>query len=154
MKMLHITTCILSILLIYNCSSRKNNDNPAVIKYNGHAVTLTKIYWKLTELNGKPVSGYAAQNKEPFLMLKKEGNRAEGTGGCNGMGGTYKLYEKDKIDFSQLISTKMACGDMVLETEFHKALEMTASYQSNGKELKLFDENGVLLARFEASTRK
>lgn len=84
-------------------------------------------------------------------MLKKEGNRAEGTGGCNSMGGTYQLTAEDAISFSQLISTKMACPDMMMETEYHAALEETKKYRSDGKTLILMNEAGVPLAKFEAS---
>ena len=112
---------------------------------------LTDIYWKLTQLKLIPLSGYEPQNKAPFLELKKEGNRAEGTGGCNSMGGTYELKGGNKISFSQLISTKMACPDMMMEHEFHAALEAARSYQSDGKILTLLDDAGISVAQFVAS---
>ena len=113
---------------------------------------LLDIYWKLSELNNISIAGYPAQNKTPYLMLKTDGNRAEGTGGCNSMGGTYALTGDNNISFSQLISTKMACADMMMETEFHAALEATKSYQTDGKVLTLLNERRIPVARFDAST--
>lgn len=113
---------------------------------------LLDIYWKLSELNIISIAGYPAQNKTPYLMLITEGNRAEGTGGCNSMVGTYALTGENNISFSDLITTKMACPDMKMETEFHAALEATRTYQTDGKVLTLFNERGIPVARFDAST--
>lgn len=113
---------------------------------------LVDIYWKLSEINNISVAGYPAQNKTPYLMLKEEGNRAEGTGGCNSMGGTYELTGENNISFSQLISTKMACPDMMMETEFHAALEAARSFKTDGKVLTLSNDKGISVAEFVAST--
>ena len=65
------------------------------------------------------------------------------------MGGSYTLSGNNQIAFSQMMSTKMACGDMMLESDFHKVLEITTSYQSNENELRLLDANGNVIALFE-----
>ncbi len=111
-------------------------------------------YWKLVELNGKKVAEYPAQNKEPYLQLLTEGNRAEGTGGCNGMGCTYTLTKPNKISFSQMASTKMACPDMTLEADFHSILTQVDVYVVGETTLSLTDLDGSSYAKFEASTPK
>jgi heat shock protein HslJ len=111
-------------------------------------------YWKLVELNGKKVSEYPAQNKEPYLQLLTDGNRAEGTGGCNGMGGTYTLTKPNKISFSQMASTKMACPDMTLESDFHAVLTQVDIYVVGETTLTFTDMDGSSYAKFEASAPK
>ena len=46
-------------------------------------------YWKLVELNGKPVPPL---QREPFLILKTDG-RVAGFGGCNNFTGSYTADE-------------------------------------------------------------
>jgi len=154
MKIIHFTTCILSLFLICNCASKTKDGNPIGIKDDKQGKNLTEIYWQLTELNGKPVSEFPAQNKEPYILLKEERNRVEGTGGCNSMGGSYVLKGENRITFSDLIATEMACPGMELESEFHKALQITDSYETNGKELRLHNESAGLVAVFQASSGK
>ncbi len=101
-----------------------------------YADTLTDVYWKLKSLNAKSVSDYPAQNKEPYITFRAD-NRVEGTGGCNGMGGSYALGDNNKITFSQIISTKMACPDMTLETDFHGFLMGEVMYAIANNELTL-----------------
>ena len=154
MKIIHITTCIISFFLISNCASKAKDGNHSGTKDDKQGKNLTEIYWRLTELSGKPVSEFPAQNKEPYILLIEERNRVEGTGGCNSMGGSYVLKGENQITFSNLIATEMACPGMELESEFHKALQITHSYESNGKELKLHNESGGLVALFQASSGK
>jgi len=153
MKTLFI--CLLLMIAMVNCST-PNKDKNVSGKDNlsGVSNNLTEIYWKLTELNGKGVSHYPAQNNEPYILLKKDGNIVEGTGGCNGMGGKFTLDGDHKIAFSQMMSTEMACPDMMLETDFHRALEKIKAYDSNGHILTLLGEGNTPIAKFQASKRK
>ncbi|RYF84529.1 MAG: META domain-containing protein, partial [Chitinophagaceae bacterium] len=52
---------------------------------------LTETYWKLTELNGKPIGEANADRREVYLILRTAESRVQGNAGCNGYGGTYSL---------------------------------------------------------------
>lgn len=106
------------------------------------APAITGIKWMVSEVNGKSLSAYPSQNKPPYLLLTSEG-RAEGTGGCNGMSGGYSMGDGNKISFQQMISTKMACPDMTLESDFSSALMNATMYAM---------ENGMLVLRNDANT--
>ena len=82
---------------------------------------VTEKYWKLVELNGRPVP---ALEREPHFILKAEGGRVNGFGGCNSFTGTYELNEAaSRIRFGKLAATMMACASgMEVEEAFHRVL--------------------------------
>ncbi len=111
---------------------------------------LTEKYWKLTELNGRPVT-IEGHSREPHMILKDEGARVHGNGGCNTFNGIYELKDGNRIRFSKMTSTMMACldgGDV--ETRFHQVLEQADNYSLNGDTLTLNKARMSPLARFEA----
>ena len=114
--------------------------------------SITEKYWKLIEINGKPVVMDESTGREPFIILKNEGNRINANGGCNSLTGSYEISQGNRIKFSQMISTMMACVHMEIETELKKALEMTDNYtlSADGQYLSLNRARMAPLARFEA----
>lgn len=124
---------------------------------------LTETYWKLTELMGKPIT--ATQN-EPHLILKakminpaissnEKNGRVIGSGGCNRISGNYTLDKLDRIHFSQMVSTMMACASgMTVEREFLTVLGKVDSYMIHGDQLQLNKARMAPLAKFVAGTPK
>lgn len=108
---------------------------------------ITERHWKLVEVMGQPVS---AGPKEPYILLKEDGHRLVGNGGCNGLGATYELKEPQRLAFTQIVSTMMACPNLATEQTMFKALEMTDSYTLNGNDLVLNRARMAPLARFKA----
>lgn len=111
---------------------------------------ITEKYWKLIELNGQQVSMGPQQPKEAHFILKNEDSHMVGNAGCNQFAGTYKLGENNRIHFSQVISTKMACMDMTLEYEFLKVLSTADIYSLQNDTLTLSKAQMAPLARFVA----
>ena len=109
---------------------------------------ITGKKWKLIELNGKPVAD-KINGKEPFLKLDDNDKRYSASGGCNGIGGSFTLSANNRINFSQGMSTMMACQDMATEQELAKILEIADNYNFDGKTLKLNKARMVPLAEFE-----
>jgi heat shock protein HslJ len=109
---------------------------------------LLDTYWKLVELGGRPVV-LQGQQREPHLILHREGSRVSGHGGCNRLNGSYKLAQA-QLSFGNLVSTRMACTDgFRQEPAFTAALAACASWRVQGEHLELFDRSGARLARFE-----
>ncbi|MET4898699.1 META domain-containing protein [Sphingomonadaceae bacterium jetA1] len=110
---------------------------------------ITEKYWKLVELNGRPV---AATEQQPHLILKAEGSHVTGFGGCNSFTGTYTLDEKaSRITFEQMASTMRACTKgMDVERAFSEMLSRVDNYSLNGDHLTLNRARMAPLARFEA----
>jgi heat shock protein HslJ len=110
---------------------------------------ITEKYWKLVELNGRPVP---ALEREPHLILKAGAGRLSGFGGCNAFSGSYELNETtSRIRFEQVASTMMACASgREVETAFHQVLRTVDNYSLNGDHLTLNRARMAPLARFEA----
>lgn len=110
---------------------------------------VTEKYWKLVELNGRPVP---ALKREPHLIFKIADGRVNGFGGCNTFTGSYKLDEvASRISFDQVASTMMACpSGMEVEQAFHEILRTADNYSLNGDHLTLNRARMAPLARFEA----
>ncbi|SEK98774.1 copper resistance protein NlpE N-terminal domain-containing protein [Parapedobacter koreensis] len=111
--------------------------------------TIIGKYWKLIEVNGTAVASGATQ-KEAYILLNDENGRLEANGGCNGIGGSYELAEPNRIKFSQLIGTMMACANMDVENNLKRALETTDSYHVQNDTLQLFRARMAPLAKFVA----
>jgi len=107
-------------------------------------------YWKLVELNGKDVIADSTFIKDPHIILKESNNRIIGNGGCNSISGEYKIESLNRITVSKMISTKMACQRMALESEFLEALQKADNFNVVGDMLMLNKARMAPLARFKA----
>lgn len=108
--------------------------------------TLTETYWKLTELNGQKVEN---TRRDIYIMLK-DNQRVQGFGGCNNLIGNYEVKENNRLNFSQVASTQMACEDMQKESELFQVLRMVDNYNLTGNNLMLNKARMAPLAVFEA----
>ncbi len=112
------------------------------------ASPLEETYWKLTRLEGNPVT-VAERQREPHIVLRKQETRVTGFGGCNNLTGSYRLSGHALI-FGAIAATQMACPQgMDTEAAFFKALGKVRMWKIAGEHLELFDDGGNLVARFE-----
>jgi len=106
--------------------------------------------WRLTEIMGKPVVPPAEGKQVPSIIFVKESPRVSGFAGCNRFTGLVEFSPGDRLRFSKVAATMMACPDMTLEGEFLKVLETTDNYFQDGDKLVLHRARMAPLARFEA----
>jgi heat shock protein HslJ len=111
---------------------------------------ITNKYWKLVELMGKKVQHNEINKREPHMILRYDGNKVTGSGGCNTFNSTYELKEGSRITFSKVAATLMACENMETEHEFFRILEMADNYFLSADTLVLHKARMAPLARFEA----
>jgi heat shock protein HslJ len=113
-------------------------------------IKLVSTYWKLVQLDGKEVVASGA--REPHVVFDTD-NRVAGSDGCNRVVGGY-TSDGNKLSFSQLASTKMACpeSDDAYSAAYGKALSNVSQYTLNGDFLELKDSAGKLVARFKSAT--
>ncbi|WP_017257497.1 copper resistance protein NlpE N-terminal domain-containing protein [Pedobacter arcticus] len=119
-----------------------------ILKKENNAIV--EKYWKLVELNGRPVTPPAEGEREAHLMLKTLDNRITGNGGCNGFGGTYEILPGNRIRFSQILSTMMACPNLKDEQELFKVLETVDNYSYSNDTMTLNKARMAPLAKFVA----
>ena len=106
--------------------------------------------WKLKTLEGQDMSNLKLE-RDVFFLLNKEEGRVNGFSGCNTMMGTYTLEEGNRIQFSQMGSTMMACPDVTFnERDFLEVFELADNYTITGNELSINVGRRAPLAVFEA----
>jgi heat shock protein HslJ len=115
--------------------------------------SLLETYWRPVEIDGKPVVVRPGA-REPHFVLRREGDRVNGFGGCNAFTGSFE-QGAGEFRFKMIASTQMAClHDSELETRFLSALHATASHWIVGEALELRDLEGKIRVRLEARYMK
>ncbi len=101
--------------------------------------------WKLTAYGPKETPTPAVTGAEATLTFDDKGS-VTGNGGCNSLGGTYKL-DGDQITFSEVVSTLMACDDarMAQESIVTQVLSGSAKYEIKDNTLTLTNNDMVLI---------
>lgn len=117
--------------------------NPAVGRF-----TLAETKWRLVSLN--KVNVIQKGNKVYFLKMNSKDARFTAFAGCNSIAGNYVMPSSDKLDFSEVIMTRMSCPDMTLEDKFGAMLVKVISYKLEKETLTFFGEGKITLAKFEA----
>ncbi len=109
---------------------------------------LSGTYWRLDQLQGKPVKTPEGM-KEAHMILANAESRVHGNAGCNNFFGQFTSKD-DTLSFSALGSTMMACpAAMDTEQSFLAALGNTTHYKISGLFLELY-KGDQLLATLEA----
>lgn len=109
---------------------------------------ITEKYWKLIELRGERIAVDENPQREPHFILKEENNSVTGHGGCNFFKGTYKLEGNNRIQFSEMVSTRMACMDIVYESAYLNVFELADNYTIKEDTLALNKARMAPLAKF------
>jgi heat shock protein HslJ len=126
-----------------------------------HACAITKTgldeplvdrYWRAVEIAGNPVA-VINNRAEPHFVLDSH-QHTHGSDGCNRFNGEYASAQG--LSFGRLASTRMACVAAVdaMSRDFTSALSKTANYRISGRQMVLFDTEGRVLMRLEATFLK
>ena len=108
------------------------------------------IYWKLIEINGQSVSEKWEKGREPHIIFDAAENRVYGSGGCNRFFGTYELLDGQRISFSPIGATRMACENMEIEKALFEIFQRVDNYSLAEKRLSLQKAKMAPAAVFEA----
>jgi putative lipoprotein len=120
-----------------------------VLRRAGADASLENTYWKLVQLGGEPVETFENQ-REAHFVLHPDQHRVAGSGGCNGLQGSYRL-EAHALSFGQVAATRMASRQgMEQERNFLDALARVSRWKITGERLELFDASGALLAQLDS----
>ena len=116
---------------------------------------LRETRWVLRQVGGQPIAAPTTPGQEPYLFISAAGT-AEGQGSCNRFRGGLKPATEDaELQFAPLMSTRMACPELVTEQAFTQALNNTHAYRITGNLLLLYpdaERTGTPLAQLEAVT--
>jgi heat shock protein HslJ len=105
--------------------------------------------WKLVELNGQRLSDMANPPvKVPYMELDSK-RRIAGYSGCNRFFGTYELNPNDRVSFSAMGMTRMACAqENNVEADLMQVLSSADSFVLVRDTLVLNRARMAPLARF------
>jgi len=110
-------------------------------------------FWLLETLNGEKINHPKDPRKIGF-ETNSESKRVSGFAGCNTFMGGYELKSSNKISFTPMASTRMACFQSPFnEAEFLTIFEKVDAFKIEGNKLSLLNGNKVL-ARFLKDDRK
>jgi heat shock protein HslJ len=123
-------------------STTNSSTDPSEGKY-----ALAETKWKLVELNGKAVK--SATNKDYFINLDSKSGKFAAYAGCNNFSGTFVMKAANKLAFSKIAGTKMACPNMSFESNFITTIEKTDNYMIEDNVLHLH-KGKAMLAKFES----
>jgi heat shock protein HslJ len=106
----------------------------------GSEVGLTEVNWSLTSLNGQPLVPGTYINAD-----FDDGGNVGGTNGCNRYNGPYQAGG-NSISIGPLMSTMMACPDIVMKQEqvYMTALQSANTFEIKGDVLELSGEGFTL----------
>ncbi|WP_426491187.1 META domain-containing protein [Hymenobacter sp. 102] len=102
------------------------------------ATELRGTRWVLHALAGQPLQ--VTSPKELYLQISPEQLQAEGQASCNRFRASVELPAAQQLRFGALLSTRMACPDLAVETGFTNALTNTRTYQISRDTLRLYGE--------------
>ncbi|MEO5968008.1 MAG: META domain-containing protein [Ferruginibacter sp.] len=151
-KLNNIVFYFITVLLISSCTNTRKSSNDISFLFSNseadvaqHKLILNSGDWRLTEVNGQPVD--SVNGEIPFIHLDDSGN-ISGTAGCNKFRSTFVLEKGNRIKFSSILSTKMACADMSVEDRLFPILDVADNYNLNEYELILNKAKMAPLAKF------
>lgn len=122
----------------------KDESGRTILVLRRHNMEFLNGGWKVLELNGQPLT----QDDEASITFNTTDLKIHGTTGCNIFNGEL-FIDPDKttsLQILQLITTRMACPNDSIETEFLLALESVETAKSTGeKEVTLYNTEGKAL---------
>lgn len=125
---------------------RKTDKDATILKGCGAYLTDYRLYdiWALEQLNGRKATLADFGKELPIVEINSQTNTFMGFAGCNQMNGRL-FYEKSTLRFTNITTTRMACGPKNKEGEFLKALQSTTGYEIKNNRLWLSNPSGLLL---------
>jgi copper homeostasis protein (lipoprotein) len=111
---------------------------------------LLETHWKLIEVMGKPVKPTPAGEQDIYIVLLKKDNRLAGFAGCNRLIGEWTQKPGNRLSFSKVATTMMACIDPREEEQLKDVIQRVDNYTIQGNTLSLNKARMAPLARFEA----
>ena len=99
--------------------------------------------WVLVEMKGVPVQ-QSGGRRDAFINFEVDAKTFRGNGGCNQINGNYTV-DRDNIKFTDVISTKMSCEDILFENTFLSTLSVVNRYEVKGDDLLLKEKRETVL---------
>ena len=150
MKMIPRYLIIILSIFVMNACKPQQKQQPF-----GRNLNLENRRWVLRELNSKAVTS-KDNTKEMFILFNTQDNTYGGSGNCNSMNGMYTVQD-EMISIHAMASTRMACPNMEIESEYFNMLTKATRYELKknreggvDKETLLLYQDKIIIAKFDA----
>jgi heat shock protein HslJ len=112
--------------------------SPRRLEGCGHYVTDVALtgQWVLTQIMDRPVVMKTIYDKLPSLDIQPGRNSFSGFSGCNNINGRI-FSERHLLRFTDIVSTKMSCDNIEIESAFLEALQFSTQFKVDGSQLIL-----------------
>jgi copper homeostasis protein (lipoprotein) len=107
-----------------------------ILKKTGFDDRITERYWKLIELNGKPIESMPS-NTQIHFKLKLIDSKVSGFAGCNRFYGHFELMQGQRIYFAKMMRTLIACKRLEIENQLLSQFDVVNSYTIKNDTLTL-----------------
>ena len=139
MKSFFLLLCV-TLVGMGGCNSSKN------------MAKLNDVKWVLEILNGEKVK-LTDPNTEMYIQFEDVEKRVNGRAACNRFFGNYEI-DGNKLKFSPMGATRMACPDLQKETEFFQMLDGVDGYSIKDNKLSFLSKNKVVAVFKKAEEAK
>jgi heat shock protein HslJ len=147
-KKLVFAAALASAALFSGCESAQTTQ-----KISDNLQLLQNKTWIATQIGATEINTPPSSHSVASLRFDEATHHVSGSDSCNRLAGAYTASQ-DRIQFSQLVTTRMACLDNNnTDALFNEALSKVSHYQAFGKTLKLLDNHGNLLIQFESAVQ-
>lgn len=140
-----ITMACLALLFMTCCKSTKNTVT------SDEQLDVNTV-WVLKTMKNK-IMAFGENDRIVTLNFNPESKQLGGCSGCNNYFGAYSEPKKGKLAFEQIIATKMACPQPMMDTErtYLSTLRKVNGYNITDGILNLLQDETVVLS-FEKQT--
>src|SRR5690554_3973304 len=112
---------------------------------------ITSDFWVLETLKGETI---VHPDDPREIGFRLEAGKVSGFAGCNNFMGSYTITEGNKMEFSSMAATKMACFTTTFDEQiFIRAFDKIDAYSFNNDKLELLS-NGEVVATFNKSEKE
>lgn len=156
MKSLILISLIFSALAF--CSSCKSPASitvqPEIANEQDAQKVLLENKWILKQVDGVAIDIKSESKNKPFIQFNYADMKVYGYGGCNGFFGEFALKSGNKIEFSKIGSTLLACENLKLESSFLGNLAKVDNFEIQNSKLVLKDKEMNSLLLFEPEVKQ
>lgn len=138
----------IAVLLAMTACNSNEPQAPASKRTDEVTHDLAGTRWALVQLDNKPVT-LGEGGREPYIALNSADRSVVGHAGCNRLSTTYN-QNGAQLSFGDVITTRMYCPDLPIETALVAAMKATAGWRITGSQLELLNSQQAPVARFEA----
>ncbi|MDT7827532.1 META domain-containing protein [Pricia sp. S334] len=125
-------------LTMVSCTTTKKMNQQSTDDKTMASNDITNSTWQLVRLEGDTIDQSNHDGEKVRFILNASGQTVTGYSGCNFFSGTYSLQSGNRIEFSQIASTRMACPDAEInEQGVLEVFNLADNYTLNGDQLML-----------------